>query len=35
MKHEIIILFPGRKCSKCRRMIAKVKGALNVAGFYI
>lgn len=32
MKHEIKILCPGRKCGKCRRMIAMVENAVEVSG---
>lgn len=30
MKHDIRILCPGRKCGKCRRMIARVEEAVEV-----
>ncbi|HDR88198.1 MAG TPA: thioredoxin family protein [Bacteroidetes bacterium] len=30
--HEIKILCPGRKCSKCRRMISRVEEALSISG---
>jgi disulfide oxidoreductase YuzD len=32
MKPDIKILCPGRKCGKCRRMIARVEEAMKVAG---
>lgn len=32
MPNEIKILCPGRKCGKCRRMIARVEEALKLSG---
>jgi hypothetical protein len=32
VKNEIKILCPGRKCGKCRRMIARVEEALKLSG---